>query len=84
MIPCHVTIEISKIHETTGATMDLQWKDLFTWFDLCSKVIAYVKDEGAYLNTFTNALTSIVSYIPLMLPQPYANNYFGRVMSKCC
>jgi hypothetical protein len=63
--------------------MALQLKDLCTQFDLCNKVIAYVKDEGANLNTLTNVLTRIVSYVPLMLPQPYAGNCFGHVMSKC-
>jgi hypothetical protein len=42
-----------------------------------------MKDKGANLNIFTNVLTSIVSYVPLMLPQPYAGSYFGHVMSKC-
>jgi hypothetical protein len=64
--------------------MALQLKDLFTWFDLCDKVIAYMKDEGTNLNIFTNVLTSIVSCVPLMLPQPYANSCFGHVVSKCC
>jgi len=47
--------------------MVLQLKDLFTQFDLCDKVIAYVKDEGANLDTLTNVLTRIVSYVSLML-----------------
>jgi hypothetical protein len=63
--------------------MVLQLKDLFTRFDLCDKVITYVKDEGANLNILTNVLIRIVSYVPLMLPQPYAGNCFGHVMSKC-
>jgi hypothetical protein len=63
--------------------MALQLKDLFTGFDLCDKVISYVKDEGTNLNIFTNALINIVSYVPLMLPQPYAGSCFRHVMSKC-
>ncbi len=43
-----------------------------------------MKDKGANLNIFTNVLISIVSCVPLMLPQPYASSYFGHVMSKCC
>jgi hypothetical protein len=31
--------------------MDLQSKDLFVHFDLCDKVIMYVKDKGVNLNT---------------------------------
>jgi hypothetical protein len=82
-IPCHVIVKISKVHETTKAAMTLQLKDLFTWFDLCDKVIVYVKDKGANLNTLTNTSTNILSYFPLMLPQPYASNCFGHAMSKC-
>jgi hypothetical protein len=40
------------------------------------KVIAYVKDKGAQLNTLKNALTNIVSCVPLMLPQSYASSYY--------
>jgi hypothetical protein len=43
-----------------------------------------VKDEIPNLNTITNALTTIVSYVPLMLPPLYVGNCYGHVMSKCC
>jgi hypothetical protein len=46
---CHITISIFKVHETLGTTMVLQLKELFARFDLCEKVITYVKDEGANL-----------------------------------
>jgi hypothetical protein len=36
------------------------------------------------LNTFTMTLTSIVSYVSLLLPQPYAISCYGHAMSKCC
>ncbi len=29
-------------------------------------------------------LTSIVSYVSLLLPQPYAISCYGHAMSKCC
>jgi hypothetical protein len=46
---------------------------------LCDKVIlAYVKDEGANLNMFANALTRIVSWcVSLMLPQLYVGSCMG-------
>lgn len=52
------------------------------------KVIVYVKDKGAKLNTLKNALTNIVSCVPLMLPKPYVNNYYvwtcyDQVLSIC-
>ncbi len=40
--------------------MVVQLKELFVCFELCDKVVAYVKDEGANLNTLTNTLTNIV------------------------
>jgi hypothetical protein len=52
--------------------MAIQLKDLLVWYNLLDKIIAYVKDEGANLNTFTTTLTGIVSYVFLLLPQPYA------------
>jgi hypothetical protein len=40
--------------------MGLQLKDLFAPFDLSDKIMSYMKDEGAILKNFTNALTNIV------------------------
>jgi hypothetical protein len=59
-------------------------KDLFAQYELLNKVIAYVKDEGANLNTLTTKLTSIVSCVPLQLPQPYTTICYGHAISKCC
>jgi hypothetical protein len=53
-------------------------------FNLTDKVIAYVKDEGINLNSFTTALTFIVSCEPLQLPQPFVIFCFGHVMAKAC
>jgi hypothetical protein len=44
----------------------------------------YVKDEGVNLNFLTITLTSIVSCKSLQLLQPFANFFFGQVMSKAC
>jgi hypothetical protein len=45
--PCHITIGIFEVHETSIVAMVLRLKDLLTHFDLCDKVITYVKDESA-------------------------------------
>ncbi len=58
--------------------------DLLTQYELLDKVIAYVKDEGANLNTLITTLTNIVYCVPLQLPQPYATICHGHAMSKCC
>jgi hypothetical protein len=62
--------------------MDVQLKDLFARYKFLDKVITYVKDEGANLNTLTTTLTSIVSCSPLSLPQAYATSCYGHAMSK--
>ncbi len=64
--------------------MGLQLNNLFTHFDLCDKVIAFINNESTNLNTLTNALTSIMSCVTLMLAQAYASSCYGHVMSKCC
>jgi hypothetical protein len=64
--------------------MAFQIKYLLNHFDLFNKVITYVKDEIPNLNTIKNALTTIVSCVPLMLPPLYVGNCYGHVMSKCC
>ncbi len=83
-IPCQITIGILEVHKTSRTTMGLQLKGLLTHFDLCDKVIACINDESTNLNILTNALTSIMSCVTLMLTQPYASSYYGHVMSKCC
>ncbi len=52
---CHITINIFKVQETLGTTMVLQLKDLFAHFDLCGKIITYVKDDDVNFNTFKTA-----------------------------
>ncbi len=81
--PCHIIVGIFEVHEALRATMVIQSKDLFAHYDLLDKVIAYVKDEGANLNTFTITLSSIMSCVPLLLPQPYVINCYEYAMSKC-
>jgi hypothetical protein len=79
--PHHVTMGLFEVHETT---MVIQLKALLVQNELLDKVITYVKDESANLNTFTMALTNNVSCDPFMLPQPYATICYGHAMFKCC
>jgi hypothetical protein len=58
-VPCHITMRIFEVHETLGVAMTLKLKDFQIPFHLCDKFIVNVKDEGTYLNTLANALTSI-------------------------
>ncbi len=61
----HIRIGIFEVHETASATMVVQLRDFLIPYELLDKVIAYVKDEGADLNTLIITLTSIVSCVPL-------------------
>lgn len=60
--------EFFEVHETLGVAMVVQFEDLLAWYNLLDKVIAYVKNKGANLNTFVMALTNILSCIPFLLP----------------
>jgi hypothetical protein len=77
-------VGIFEVHETLGASMVVQFKDLLIRYNLLDKVIAYVKDDNTSLSTLTTAFTSIISCVPLLLPQPYAASCYGHAMSKCC
>jgi hypothetical protein len=70
-VPYHIIAGIFEVQKTIKTTMVLQLKDLLFHFNLCDKVIAYVKDKSTNLNILTNSLTIIMSCAPLMLPQPY-------------
>jgi len=59
--PCHVTIGIFEVHNTTSVPMANQVKSLLDSFGLLDKVIAYVKNEMFNVNILTFALTFIVS-----------------------
>jgi hypothetical protein len=63
-------VGLFEVHETTRAIMAIQLKALLAWYELLDKVIAYVKDENANMNTLTMALTNIVSCDPFMFCNP--------------
>jgi hypothetical protein len=48
--PCHVTIGFFEIVETSENAMVLQVNEVLAKHGLNVQVIAYVKDEGGYLN----------------------------------
>jgi hypothetical protein len=75
---CHISVGIFKVHETSGTTMAIQLKDLIVHYDFLHKVVAYVKDEGANMNTFTMALISTFVTTTLVA------NCYEHIMSKSC
>jgi len=83
-VPYHIIVELFETLDTSGAILIEQMKVLLVEFNLTSKVIMYVKDEGTNLNSFTIALTFVMSCEPLQLLQPFAGFCFGHVMSRQC
>jgi hypothetical protein len=80
--PCHVTIRVFEVHNTTSVAMANHVKSLLDSFGLLDKVIEYVKDERSNLNTLIFALTSIVSCFTLQQACPFVGSCFGHAMSK--
>jgi hypothetical protein len=61
--PCHIAMGIFEVHEIIWVTMALQLKDLLVQYNLFDKVIAYAKDKGTIVNTFTITLTNIMFWV---------------------
>jgi hypothetical protein len=57
-------------------------KVLLDSFGLLDKFITYVKDRGSNLSTLTSTLTSVVTYSPLQLTNPFMGSCFGHAMSN--
>jgi hypothetical protein len=52
-VPCHVIVGLFETIDTAGVAMATQVKDLLSFYSLCDKLIAYVKEEGGNLSTLT-------------------------------
>lgn len=72
LTPRHVTIGLFEVADTTSAALAKSVKPLLKSFGLINKILAYVKDEGANLNTLAITLRSVVSCKPLQFDQPYS------------
>ncbi len=60
-MPKHITIGLFETFQTSGPTLARSLQDLLKQYGLTKNIIAYVKDEGANLNTMTITLKSIIS-----------------------
>ncbi len=47
LVPCHIIVGLFETPNTSNATLAKQMKIILAKFNLASKVIMYVKDEGA-------------------------------------
>jgi hypothetical protein len=73
-----------KATKITGQTLANNFTKLFNQYGLKNKIIAYVKDEGTYLNNKTIALKSIVKCEVFNLNENFQGVCFGHVFSKTC
>jgi hypothetical protein len=83
-VPCHVTIGLFEALDTSGVALANIVKPLLAKFELTSKVIACVKDEGKNLATLNSSLSDVVFCGVFQLERPYSRVCFGHVMSKVC
>jgi hypothetical protein len=60
--PQHITIRLFEANETIGQVMARNLIELLDQYNLRKKIVAYVKDEGANLNTMAIALKFVVNY----------------------
>jgi len=81
-VPCHVTISLFEVTDTSGIALAKLMKPLLTEFQLTNKVLTCVKDKGKNLATLNFALSIIVSCDVLQLQKPFSSTCFGHVMSK--
>lgn len=82
--PSDITIRLFEALNNFNATLAKQMKVLLIEFYLISKVIVYVKDERANLNSLIVTLIFVVSCEHLQLFQLFTSFCFGHVMSKTC
>jgi hypothetical protein len=64
--------------------MAFKLKELLNKFSLTKKNVVYIKDVWSNLQTYANALTSIVSCNTLALLEPFNGSFFWYALSKVC
>jgi hypothetical protein len=81
-LPCNN--ETFEAIDMARIAMALQVKDILSSYNLLDKLFAHVKDEGDNLSTLAQAMSFVVSCVPLTIITPYQRSYFGHVFSKAC
>jgi hypothetical protein len=80
-VPYYISVGLFEAPDISSFSFLEQMKMLSIKFNLKNK---YVKDERVNLNSFTIALTSIVSCEFLHLFQPFVSFCFGHALSTTC
>ncbi len=81
--PKKVIIGLFEITKTTGQTLVINLNEHLDSYGLKKKIIAYLKDEGAILNSMTITFKSIVNCEILGLEESFNGIYFGHAFSIC-
>lgn len=80
----HVMVSDFKVANTSRVALAMVVKRLLSEFGFFDRVLAYVKDEGANLNTMATALKFAVKCKLLEIDEPYHGTCFMQVISKAC
>ncbi|KAG0584835.1 hypothetical protein M758_3G242300 [Ceratodon purpureus] len=82
-IPCNVTVGLVESSSMSETPLAVQLQEIVNRFNLTSRIIAYVKDEGSSLDIVTTALASVVS-CEVLDSEPFIGTCFGHALTKCC
>jgi hypothetical protein len=82
--PKKLTIGFFEAIETTIQTLVRNLRKLLDSYGLNKKIIVYVKDERANLNSMTRALKFVVNDEVLGLQESFDGICFGQEFSKTC
>ncbi len=80
--PKKVIIGLFEVTKTIGQALVINLNELLDSYGLKKKIIAYLKDEGAILNSMTITFKSIVNCEILGLEESFNGIYFGHAFSK--
>jgi hypothetical protein len=80
--PKKVTIDLFEATKTIGQALAKNLKELSNSYGLRKKIITYVKDEGANLNSMTTTFKFVVNYEVLGLENNFNSTCIGHAFSK--
>jgi len=80
--PKKVTIGFFETIEKTSQVLAKNLRELLNSYGLSKKIIVYVKDEGANLNSTTTTFKFVVNCEVLGLEESFNGTCFGHAFSK--
>jgi hypothetical protein len=80
--PKKVTTDLFEATKTIGQVLIKNLRELLNSYGSRKKIIAYVKDEGAKLNSMTTTFKFVVNSCVLGLEKNFNSTCIGRAFSK--